>query len=152
MRKEKAVIFDLDYTISIPDPERIAKIKPELYVDRHQNWEDFYAGIPMDKPIYWNIEVLKQLACSYDIILLTSRSDELARKLTYEWLNKYEIPHDLLLMRDWDHHEVPCPEFKVEMYREFIESNWNVKFIVDDNKQIIDAFKAIGIPGFYCGD
>ena len=87
-----------------------------------------------------------QLA-KFKTILCTGRPEKY-RQDTMSWLLRHSVWLDELLMRPNDDFR-KSPEMKVSLIKaRFKEPSEEVAFIVDDRLDIIEAFSAIGIPGF----
>jgi predicted kinase len=79
-------------------------------------------------------------------IILVSGRDEEAREKTFEWLLKYRVPYERLLMR-------PAGDsrgdvlVKKGIYDEYIKGKYNVILAVDDRKKVCRMWKEdLGIP------
>lgn len=91
-------IFDLDGTLA-DNTHRAHYLK-----ERPQNWEAFTAACGADTPILPMVELAQQLAeGNAEIHIWTGRTDDVMHE-TMAWLEKHEVPYDVLLMRphgDW---------------------------------------------------
>ena len=95
--KKDIVIFDLDGTLAIIDERRQKAMKPNGKL----NWDKFSSDelIKKDLP---NIPVIKTAKLfhqsGFKIYVLSGRSDK-TKKVTAQWLKKYDVPVDVLKMR-----------------------------------------------------
>ncbi len=80
---------------------------------------------------------------NYEIILLSGR-DEVCRPETEEWLKKHIIGYDFLYMRPKGNNEKDSI-IKERIYREHIEGKYNVLFVLDDRKQVVDMWRSLGL-------
>ena len=93
----KYVIWDLDGTLA--DGRHRLHLLPTKDYDKTESWTEFNLAAVDDLPFWDNIELCNSLAeCCYRVIILTGRSD-VARQVTLDWLNKYGVFFDELVMR-----------------------------------------------------
>jgi hypothetical protein len=76
---------------------------------------------------------------------------ESSRKITIEWLNKFDIKYDLLLTRK-DNDFRKDSVIKEELYKNFIEPHFDVLFCLDDRKQVVDTWRSLGLICLQCAD
>lgn len=142
-----AVIFDLDGTAAI-----------------HQGRSPFnYSRVSEDAPNNY----LKWLLCAIDHTSFTSKAitfiacsgrDDTCREDTEAWLNRYEFPYDMLLMRDTegdkDSHgnKLRDVEVKYRLYNENIRDKYDVLAVFDDRLQVAELWHALGLPLYRVGD
>lgn len=89
-------------------------------------------------------EVLWRMAeAGYNIIILSGRSDEFEGVLR-EWLNKYEIYPDLILMRAKGDQRNDAI-VKSELVDEHISGVYDVIMHFDDRNRVVDALRAKGM-------
>lgn len=84
-------------------------------------------------------------------VLIVSGRDGTCRNQTFQWLDDNDIPVDALFMRDTegdvDEFGGKLPDFEVK-YRLFnwhIRNNWDVQYVIDDRRQVIDMWRGIGL-------
>ena len=142
--KKDIVIFDLDGTLAIIDERRQKAMKPNGKL----NWDKFSSDelIKKDLP---NIPVIKTAKLfhqsGFKIYVLSGRSDK-TKKVTTQWLNKYNVPFDLLKMRDKNDtrpDEVIKKEFVVEL--SILE---NIFLILDDREKVVKMWRSLQLPCF----
>lgn len=64
--------------------------------------------------------------------------------LTQNWLNNNFIPfNDIFIRNNGDHR--PDHVVKKEMYENFVEGKYNVLYVIDDRKQVIDMWRSLGL-------
>ena len=66
---------------------------------------------------------------------------------TEEWLNKYSIPCDALLMRSEGDYRKDVV-VKKEIYVREIKGKYNVLFVLDDRNQTVAGWRELGLPCF----
>lgn len=97
------VVFDLDGTLA--DATHRLHLLPEgADKNRTDSWDAFNLACWLDAPIPDNIQLLRSLCrAGHRIVILTGRCD-VARMKTIDWLERYQIPYDNLVMRpSYDH-------------------------------------------------
>lgn len=141
--KKGAVIIDLDGTLCDTS-------KRQHYVlNKPKNWKAFFDGISEDVPNSHVEFLYKQLIYSGVDILFVSGRDEKYRKVTEEWLYRYNFYFDLLLMRGFNDRRDDTV-VKAEIYDKYIAPYYNVKFAVDDRDRVVKMWRDKGIPCFQC--
>jgi hypothetical protein len=142
--KKDIVIFDLDGTLAIIDERRQKAMKPNGKL----NWDKFSSDelIKKDLP---NIPVIKTAKLfhqsGFKIYVLSGRSDK-TKKVTAQWLKKYDVPFDVLKMRKKDDtrpDEVIKKEFIFEL--SILE---NIFLILDDREKVVKMWRSLQLPCF----
>ena len=126
--KPMAVVCDIDGTIALINdrsPYDTAKCK-------------------QDTPNPVIIQLVKQEFERQDqIILVSGRSDEF-RQQTVEWLADNRVYYDQLLMRKQG--DVRKDSIvKTEIYEQDIEPHFNVRYVLDDRNQTVEAWRKLGL-------
>ena len=109
-----------------------------------------YSKILLDRPQIYVVDICRKLALSADIIILSGRMD-VCREGTIEWLDSWEIPHALVLMRkekDFRADEI----VKEELYTQHIKPFYNVLGVFDDRPKVNRMWRELGLPLFMIGD
>lgn len=143
MRKDKAIIVDLDGTLCDVE-HRVHHVK-----SKPKNWGAFNQAMDQDKPYFWCIELIAAMkARDYKIYFVTGR-DENFRKMTTDWLERHNVHYDELHMRrDQDFRE--DSEVKEEIYINKIEKSSQVLFVVDDRKSVVERWRKLGLTCLQC--
>ncbi len=97
MNKKTTVIFDLDGTLALVDKRREIALKPNGKI----NFDIFYDPqyIELDEPNSFVIELAKMYKRDgYEIVIVSGRSDR-TKEATEQWLEKYGILYDRMIMR-----------------------------------------------------
>jgi hypothetical protein len=138
------VIIDIDNTLSIAT-DRFKQAEKE---NGKTDWDLVHAPENMikDKPNLPMIELAKNYKeDGFEVIILTGRPES-TRKITKEWLTKYNIPYDVLYMRSWEDNFLKAPDFKRKIYETEIKEN--VFCAYDDDQRVIDVWVDLGITCF----
>lgn len=138
------VIIDIDNTLSIAN-ERFKLAEKE---NGKTDWDIVHTPEHMikDKPNLPMIDLAKNYKENgFEIIVLTGRPES-TRKVTKEWLQKYNIPYDKLYMRSWEDNFLKAPDFKRKIYETKIKDG--VFCAYDDDQRIIDVWVELGITSF----
>ena len=77
-------------------------------------------------------------------ILVTSGRENQYREKTINWLVKYEIHFDLILMRGTGDYRKDAI-IKQELYEQNIAGKYNVRFVLDDRNQVVDLWRSLGL-------
>jgi len=138
------VIIDIDNTLCNSNPRFQLATKPNGKID----WDIAHipAYIIVDEPFYPMIDLVKHYKKrGVEVILLTGRPESV-REVTNEWLAKYGVEYDQLIMRSWEDNFLKAPIYKKKMYEKYIQSN--VICAYDDDEKIIDMWVELKIPCF----
>lgn len=133
-------IFDLDGTL-IPVNDRL-KYLDEKPVDYKKFYESSLDYEPI-KSTYNIIKVFNELIKQRDdnfIYLLTARNIKY-KETTIEWLKKYNIPYDKLIMRDKNLSDV---DFKEMIIDDILKEDF-INFIFEDREHIIKVLEKKGL-------
>ena len=136
--KSKAVIVDMDGTMALVDRRRDLAMKPNGKI----NWDIFNNpdNLTIDQPNESIIELVRLLHMNdHKIIIVTGRFHR-ALGQTLKWLTQYTIPHDAIYTRaDKDYRADTI--IKREIYEEHIRDQWNVRWVIDDRKRVVDMWR-----------
>ena len=121
----------------------------------NNDWDAYHLAGKEDKPIAEIVQFIESLAgatttekFAWEIIALTARPGKW-RKQTMEWMGKYGVIIDEILMRPDDSYK-SAGEMKVQLLKErFGESLEKLEgcnvILIDDNEKVIEAVRALGI-------
>lgn len=148
--KEPAVIFDRDGTLA-----SVSYIAP---IDKTpESWQQFNAAMIFDAPVPDVVHLAKVMHPVAKILVVSGRMsgdspyDLRRRYLMENWLNKNDIPWDFLYMRLGGDYRIDSV-VKAEIYDNYIEPNFDVKFVLDDRPQVIEMWESKGLVVFPAKD
>lgn len=125
----KAIICDLDGTLALMNGRNP--------FDAKSCDEDL-----LNEPVF-NV-VNNHFNLGYKVILLTGRQDTF-KPQTLRWIEKYNVPYDMLVMRKAKDMRKDCI-VKKEFFDDEIKGKFYVDFVLDDRNQVVDMWrKELGI-------
>ena len=146
-RNNNIVIFDLDGTLANIDKRRTLATK-----NGKMNWNVFFNpdNIDLDTPNQAVINMANILySQDYIIYILSGRSDK-THQATIDWLSKYNVDYDLLIMR---------PQNQLYKKDSDLKQSWldtigkdRVSMVFDDRDQVVDMWRQNGLPTFQVAD
>jgi len=142
---ERAIIVDIDGTL--------ADCEHRLHFIKEQNpkdWKSFHAGVKDDKINYWCLALISGMTDMCKIIFVSGRVYE-SREDTCKWLFLNKIPYDLLFMRekgDYRNDDI----LKEEIYEKYIKDKYEILFVIDDRKRIVDMWRRKGLVCLQCAE
>ena len=166
--EKKTIIFDLDGTLALVE-KRVKKSmipKPNSPDGEGMNWDIFFdpENIKLDQPNYPVISMAQMYyEKGFNIVIFSGRNDR-SYATTKEWLEKYEVPYNLLVMRpdkfqdkSWPvalgNPATPAMRFmpdeilKKEMLDTFVDID-DVFMTVDDRQKVVDMWRDNGLTCF----
>jgi adenylate kinase family enzyme len=145
--KPSAVICDLDGTLCDVE-HRVHHVRKSA--GEKKDWKSFFAGIPNDPLNKWCAELLHNFKASHSIILCSGRDDN-QRRMTEDWLQKYEIQYDALYMRD--RHDLRPDSIVKEIILDFeILTRYAPYFMIDDRDQVVKMWRNRGFVCLQCAE
>ncbi len=147
MPKEKAIIVDIDGTLA-DNRKRQHHVESEV-----KDWDKFFEGMDNDEPFYWCLELIRGFhAKGYRILFVTGRSDDYLTR-TIVWLRKHLLSHNdfLIYTRASGDHRLDTT-IKEEIYRKYIENNFDVLLCVEDRPSVCRMWRSIGLTVLQCND
>ena len=144
---DKIVIFDLDGTLALIDKRRDISTDDKGKMD----WSKFFDpnNIQLDDPNTPVIQMTKLLSSDYRIWILSGRSDA-TQQATIDWLAKYDVHYDHLVMRPQNHLYMPDNQLK-QIWLDSIGKD-NVAMVFDDRQQVVDMWRQNGLTTFQVAD
>lgn len=126
MKREPAVIFDVDGTLALRTGDRSP-------YDMTRVGED--------EPNEAVVEMCRAIAKAGDHkIVVTSGRDESARRQTEVWFALHDIPIDALFMRRVGDQRKDSV-VKKDLYRRWIAPVFDVRWVVDDRAQVVSMWR-----------
>mgnify|MGYP000162005508 FL=1 len=162
-KMKKTVIFDLDGTLANIEVRRDKSLKPNGKLD----WEIFAAPSSImdwdtpNEPVIKMAQMFK--ADGFKIVIFSGRNDR-GFVATNHWLTRYDVPHDLLVLRpdkfkanSWpiangnqatpDMRFMPDEILKKAMLDTFVDIN-DVFLVVDDRDKVVKMWRDLGLNTF----
>jgi len=163
---KNTVIFDLDGTLAIIDKRRIKAGSPSgnTPTPSKMDWDVFFDPdnvLNLDEPNPPVIKLAQMFkADGFKVVIFSGRNDR-SFVATKHWLTKFDVPHDLLVMRpdkfkanSWpiadgnpatpDMRFMPDEILKKKMLDTFVDIN-DVFVVVDDRQKVIDMWRDLGL-------
>ena len=164
----QAVIFDLDGTLAFIDKRRLKAGSPsgKSPTPSKMNWDVFFDpdNIKLDTPNQPVIKLAQMFkADGFKVVIFSGRNDR-SFDTTKQWLKKFNVPFDLLVMRpdkfksdSWpiadgnpatpDMRFMPDDILKKKMLDTFVDIN-DVFVVVDDRQKVVDMWRNLGLNTF----
>lgn len=103
-----------------------------------------YSTVSEDLPNSPVINVVRALRdFGLEIVVVSGRED-VCDKASRQWLAKHlDFPIELFLRQAGDYR--PDYQIKEEIYRNYIEPNWQIELALDDRQQCVDLWRRLGI-------
>jgi len=132
----KAIMVDVDGTLALHE-ER----SPFNY---HECLDD-----TLNEPI---AELVREYALTHRVLIVTGRENmkygdkefSSVLEFTKEWLDRNGVPYDAVFIREEGDHRKDYL-VKKELWDRYIKGQYNVKFVLDDRKQVIDMWREEGL-------
>ncbi|MFC4014692.1 hypothetical protein ACFOY2_46230 [Nonomuraea purpurea] len=107
-----------------------------------------WARVGEDTPNWPVIETVRALHHrGYRIVVMSGRSDE-CRAATAAWLNAHlGVPWEALHMRATGDYRQDA-EVKTELYETRVRGRYDVRVVLDDRRQVVDAWRALDLTVF----
>jgi FMN phosphatase YigB (HAD superfamily) len=141
--KIKAIIVDLDGTLCDVE-HRVHHVSGV-----NKNWVEFHESLIHDDLNHWCFELIAAMSSrGYKIIFVTGRG-EAYRTQTAAWLLKHEVDYEHLYMRAViDYRE--DSDVKEDIYINMIRDHYQVMFVVDDRKSVVDRWRKLDLICLQC--
>jgi hypothetical protein len=145
VEKAKSIIIDLDGTLCDCTHRR------HFLDEKRPDWRSFNESMREDGLNSWCLDLIHAMGnAGFKILLVSGRGDDF-RDATVDWLQKYAVPYDLLAMRPAkDNRKDSLVKF--ELYQKLIEPQYDVHFVVDDRKQVVDMWRELGLTCLQCAE
>lgn len=154
MGKQKAILVDMDGTLCNVDHRR-----PLVACD-NPDWKSFNWPwqIKRDGLNVWCSELIKAMCNSgCKIVFVTARegTDDV-KKATTSWLQSHfndqwlELHTAIHFREAFDYRK--DYKIKKDIYNNHIKENYEVLFVVDDRKQVVDMWRELGLTVLHCAE
>lgn len=141
----KNVIFDLDGTLALIDDRRKISTKP----DGKMNWDVFFdpKNIDLDQPNDAVIKMAQTLKDAGNRIVILSGRSKATKDATKAWLNKFNVPFDVLKMRPTSNEFKFMPDDKLkQMWLDSLFTDKNdIVCVFDDRQKVVDMWRNNGL-------
>lgn len=139
-----AVIFDIDGVLS--DASGRQHFLQEDASGR-RNWRGFFDSCGED-PLLEDVAALVEVIDPHVVIVLLTGRPVRVRPRTLEWLERYDLRWDLLIMRNAGNY-LHSPEFKRLTVKELRERGFDIRVALEDDLRNIDMFRSENVPCVY---
>jgi predicted HAD superfamily phosphohydrolase YqeG len=141
----KNVIFDLDGTLALIDDRRALATKDNGKMD----WDVFFdpKNIDLDLPNHGVIAMAQTLkAAGHRIIIFSGRSKG-TKDATKAWLDKFDVPFDVLKMRPTskDFMFMPDDKLKQMWLDSLFTDKSDIICVFDDRQKVVDMWRDNGL-------
>ncbi len=136
-----AVIFDLDGVLSD------ARGRQHYLAGLRRDWDAFFEACGEDPLVPEVARLLELIDPQLVVILLTARPARV-REQTVEWLERYGVRYDLLVMRDHGEY-LSADRFKQAEARALRAYGFDIRLAVEDDPRNLEMFEREGIPCLY---
>ena len=146
MSKRKAVIFDIDGTLTDTSHRQ------HFMQQEPKDHDSFHAAAKDDPPIPEIVKLCQICFMHYSHVFFITGRPESVREQTVAWLREhldFPIYHQILFMREDKDHR-PDNKFKREVYEKNIEPEFDVQFVVEDRKMCVDLWRELGLVCLQC--
>lgn len=143
-------VFDMDGTLA-DCTHRLHYIHPSGEANYRKDWDRFFKECVNDEPIKWVMHLFNLCRDDVkgDILILTGRK-ETVRQETNDWLIGRGLIYDYIIMRPEKDH-APDDFLKPKLLADFLrDKDFNLRFIVEDRKSVVDAYRKAGYPVLQC--
>lgn len=143
LNKVKAILVDLDGTLCDVE-HRVHHVQ-----GKDKNWKAFNELMIHDELNHWCFELMEAMTSrGYKIIFVTGRGES-SRVPTESWLKKHHVKYEHLYMRGvLDRRE--DSDVKEDIYLQSIEQNYQVLFVIDDRKSVVDRWRKLELICLQC--
>ncbi|HEV2362426.1 MAG TPA: hypothetical protein VGS21_12045 [Acidimicrobiales bacterium] len=136
-----AVVFDLDGVLSD------AAGRQHYLSGLRRDWDAFFEACGTDPVVPEVATLLGLLDPSLAVILLTARPLRV-RPHTREWLSRYGLRYDLLVMREHGDYS-QAAAFKRREAKALTDFGFEIRLAVEDDPRNLEMFEDEGIPCLY---
>ncbi|MCG9738768.1 hypothetical protein L1D32_11415 [Shewanella insulae] len=140
----KVVIVDLDGTLAI-NAHRFYLIDKKR---GKPNWEEYFLACDKDKPNIPVIKSIRALKKSGYVIHIFSARGKVAFDATVQWLEKHQVPFDLLTMREVGDF-TPDEELKQQwLLAKYPNYKDDILCVFDDRYKVVEMWRSLGLSCF----
>jgi len=141
----KNVIFDLDGTIALINDRRKLSTKDNGKID----WDIFFNpdNINLDQPNDAVITMVRLFKDAGNRIVILSGRSKATKDATKDWLNKFDVPFDILKMRPTSKEFMFMPDDQLKQMwldKLFTDKN-DIVCVFDDRQKVVDMWRRNGL-------
>lgn len=144
--ESKYIIVDIDGTLA-NNKHRVHHVR--RFDNNKADWDNFFSEIDKDTLIQSTKDLIDKDYATFPVVIVTGRPEKY-REITKNWLKKYNVRHDILLMRR-DSDKRPDNVVKQEILDLYLDKN-KVEVCIDDRPIIIRQWKKNGLNIIDVGD
>ena len=137
------IIFDVDGTLMNIDHRK------HWVQDKPKNWKQFMADMVKDTPRKEIFAIALEAKKNGHRIIVSSGRNERDRALTTKQLNSEGLFPDIFLMRADDDFRSD-DLVKKDLLGQMKDAGFNPTLAIDDRNQVVDMWRANGIPCYQC--
>ena len=138
-----AVVFDIDGVLSDAAGR-------QHFIEAgagRRDWDAFFEACGEDPLLHDVAALLHLLHPELKVVLLTGRPIRVQPQ-TVAWLERYELPWDLLIMRDYGDYSA-AREFKRWTVAELRRFGFELRLAFEDDRRNLEMFRDEGVPCIY---
>lgn len=139
--RPETVVFDMDGVISD------ASHRQHFLRDGRRDWDGFFEACGDDTVISDTAVLLDLLGADHSIVLLTARPMDV-RPTTLDWLSRYGLPWDGLMMRDFGDYSA-SREFKSRTVTQMRDRGMDLRLAFEDDIGNVEMFRSHDVPCIY---
>lgn len=147
----KQIIYK-QYEIGLPECI-IVDVDGTLALHETRNPYDYANCIEdsVNVPIWELVAMIQESRKNIVTIIVTGRSNQCTnnifidiKTMTEAWLQKNNVHYDQFYIRPPFNNE-PDYKFKKDIYDEYIKDRFNVLYVIEDRKQVIEMYRNLGL-------
>ncbi len=141
-QKTKAIIVDMDGTL--------ADCRHRRQHAEKGDFKAFYKRMGDDIVNYWCRRIIEKFNDTHSILIVSGRPREY-QGVTEAWLISNMVHyHDLFMRETGDYRDDTV--VKEEIFRENIEKNYDVDFVLDDRAKVVKMWRNLGLTCLQCDE
>jgi hypothetical protein len=110
------------------------------------DWVAYAMACPADAPVPGCCRLVRMLAAAgYRIVILSAR-DRAARVLTEQWLARFAVPYDDLILGSRAEYGAGLAGYKSRRVRHLMAAGTAVRLMIDDDPAVGPAMAQLGVP------
>ncbi len=141
----KKVIFDLDGTLALIDARRAKSTN----VNGKMDWDTFFDpdNIQLDLPNHSVIHMARMLKAAGHMIVIFSGRSKATKEATKDWLNKFDVPFDVIKMRPTGSgfQFMPDDQLKQKWLDDLFPNKEDILCVFDDRDKVVQMWRDNGI-------